>query len=56
MDMSVNKLQKTVKDREAMGSQRVRHDWVTELNWIAREDAEQQELSFTADENAKKLQ
>ena len=35
MDRSLSKLQKTVKDREAgvmqsVGSQRVRHDWVTE--------------------------
>ena len=30
MDMSVNKLQETVKDREAMGSQRVAHNLVTE--------------------------
>jgi len=35
MDMSLSKLQETVKDREAwhaasMGSQRVRHDCVTE--------------------------
>ena len=38
MDMSLNKLQELVMDRESwvlqyMGSQRVRHDWVTELNW-----------------------
>ena len=38
MDMSLNKLQELVMDREAcvlqfMGSQRVGHDWVTELNW-----------------------
>ena len=38
MDMSLSKLRELVKDREAccaqsMGSQRVRHDWVTELNW-----------------------
>ena len=30
MDMSVNKLQETVKDREAMGSQRVAHNLATE--------------------------
>ena len=39
MDMSLGKLRKLVMDREAqhaavMGLQRVRHDWVTELNWI----------------------
>ena len=38
MDMTLNKLQELVIDREAwlqsMGSQRVGHDWVTELNWI----------------------
>ena len=35
MDISLNKLQELVMDREAwsMGSQRVRHDWATELNW-----------------------
>ena len=38
MDMSLGKLQELVMDREAgvlwsMGSQRVGHDWATELNW-----------------------
>ena len=38
MDMSLGKLQELVMDREAcvlrfIGSQRVGHDWVTELNW-----------------------
>ena len=41
MDVSLSKLRELVMDREAwllrfMGSQRVRHDWATELNW-ARE-------------------
>ena len=38
MDMSLSKLQELVTDREAwlqsMGSQRVRHNWGTELNWM----------------------
>ena len=38
MDMSLSKLRELVMDRKAwllqsMGSQRVGHDWVTELNW-----------------------
>ena len=38
MDMSLNRLWELVMDRrpgvlQSMGSQRVRHDWVTELNW-----------------------
>ena len=39
MDVSLSELRELVMDREAcvlqfMGSQRVGHDWVTELNWI----------------------
>ena len=38
MDMSLSKLQELMMDREpgmlqSMGSQRVGHDWATELNW-----------------------
>ena len=38
MGMSLSKLRELVMDREARraaihGSQRIRHDWVTELNW-----------------------
>ena len=38
MDMCLNKLRELVMGREtgvlwSMGSQRVRHDWATELNW-----------------------
>ena len=34
MDMSLSKLWELVMDREeSMGSQRVEHNWVTELNW-----------------------
>jgi len=39
MDVSLNELRELVMDREAwrairfMGSQRVGHDWATELNW-----------------------
>ena len=42
MDMSLSKLRELVMDREAwqsmqsMGSQRVRHDWVTGLNWTCQ--------------------
>ena len=40
MDMSLSKLQELVMDRkpgvlQSMGSQSVRHDWVTELNWLS---------------------
>ena len=36
MNMSLSKLRELVTDRQAqsMGSQRVRHDWATELNWL----------------------
>ena len=40
MDMSLSKLRELVMDREAlasMGSQRVRHNWATELNIYSSE-------------------
>ena len=33
MDVSLSKFQEMVMDRQSMGLQRVRDDWVTELNW-----------------------
>ena len=41
MDMNLSKLRELVIDREAWrvavhGSQRVRHDWMTELNWTGK--------------------
>ena len=43
MDMSSSKLRELVMDREAwrlqsMGSQRIRHDWETERNWLNSKD------------------
>ena len=48
MDMSLSELRELVMDREAwragfMGSQRVGHDWATELNWS--------QLYFSKNEN-----
>ena len=34
MDVSLSKLWELVVDRESIGSQRVGHDWVTEVNWF----------------------
>ena len=52
-DMSLSKLRELVMDREAwqsMGLQRVRHDWMTELNW-----ANSSNISFTEQKNGKIL-
>ena len=52
MDMSLCKLRELVMDRDCpgtvllpMGSQRVRHQWVTELNW--KEGVEKREASYS---------
>ena len=41
MDMSLSKLQELVIGKpgvlQSMGSQRVRHNWATELNWVKRD-------------------
>ena len=39
MDMNLGQLWELVKGREAMGSQRVRHDWVTEKQWTVAQQA-----------------
>ena len=49
MDMSLSKLQEMVKDREAwfavsMGSQRVRHNWVTEQQHLTELNPQIKEL------------
>ena len=53
MDMSLSKLRELVMGREvymlqSMGSQRVRHDWVTELNWTEHLRMEIQRLKMRA--------
>ena len=53
MDMSLSELQELVTDREAwyvrfMGSQRVGHDWATELNWTELNYAKKKKKSLTS--------
>ena len=50
-DMSLSKLQELIMDRkpgmlQSMGSQRVRHDWRTELNWSVPDISALSHLSY----------
>ena len=50
MDMSLSKLQELVMDRDAWcaavhASQRVGHDWATELNWTVGSDSKESDYS-----------
>ena len=55
MDMSLGRLQELMLDREAwrtvqlMGSQRVGHDWVTELNWTDNVELKSEKICLKKD-------
>ena len=58
MDMSLSELRELVTDREAWhaaihGSQRVRHDWVTELNWTEPDTGKVRSLVMSGSLTAK---